>query len=158
VAGEAEAQLHLLDFVGCSVAKRFDEYDIVGRPPFAILPSRCAAIDCAVTVARASGTTTSNGRSSHFGWGMPTTTASATPGHPMARFSTSIELIHSPPDLMTSLGAIGEANDIVLVKDGNVAAVEPAILKQGFFFTCLNDKRLLGHRHSSHRTELGSGR
>jgi hypothetical protein len=93
-----------------------------------------------------------------FGWGMPTTAASATPVHPMARFSTSIELIHSPPDLMTSLGAIGEANDIVLVKDGNVAAVEPAILKQGFFFTCLNDKRLLGHRHSSHRTELGSGR
>src|SRR5712675_571003 len=66
----------------------------------AILSSRCAEIDCFVTPPAA--TTTSNGRSSHVGCGIPITAASTTPGHPIARFSISIELIHSPPDLMTS--------------------------------------------------------
>jgi crotonobetainyl-CoA:carnitine CoA-transferase CaiB-like acyl-CoA transferase len=32
VAGKAAAQLHILDFAGCSVAERFDEFDIVGHP------------------------------------------------------------------------------------------------------------------------------
>ena len=34
---------------------------------------------------------------------MPIAAASATPGQPTAAFSSSIELIHSPPDLITSL-------------------------------------------------------
>ena len=45
----------------------------------------------------------SSGRSSHFGWAMPITAASAIAGWATAMFSRSIELIHSPPDLMTSL-------------------------------------------------------
>ena len=48
-------------------------------------------------------TTTSSGRSSHFGCVTPITAASATLGWPTARFSRSIEEIHSPPDLITSL-------------------------------------------------------
>ena len=38
-----------------------------------------------------------------MGCATPITAASATPGQPMAAFSRSIELIHSPPDLITSL-------------------------------------------------------
>ena len=48
-------------------------------------------------------TTSSSGRSSHLGCLTPTAAASATPGQPTAAFSRSIELIHSPPDLITSL-------------------------------------------------------
>jgi hypothetical protein len=43
------------------------------------------------------------GRSSHLGWGMPIQAAMATAGWAMAMFSMSMELIHSPPDLITSL-------------------------------------------------------
>jgi hypothetical protein len=49
------------------------------------------------------GTMMRMGRSSHFGCGTPMTAASATSGWPTAAFSRSMELIHSPPDLMTSL-------------------------------------------------------
>ena len=38
-----------------------------------------------------------------FRMGKPITAASATSGYAIMAFSTSIELIHSPPDLMTSL-------------------------------------------------------
>ena len=55
------------------------------------------------TVAPGLGTTTSSGRSSHLGWRQAMTAASCTAGWAMAMFSRSIELIHSPPDLMTSL-------------------------------------------------------
>ncbi len=48
------------------------------------------------------GTTIKSGRSLHFGCGRPITAASATSGWPMAAFSTSIDEIHSPPDLITS--------------------------------------------------------
>ncbi len=48
-------------------------------------------------------TASSRGRSSHFGWGTPMTAASAMAGWPTATFSRSMELIHSPPDLITSL-------------------------------------------------------
>src|SRR6266851_2858861 len=69
----------------------------------AILPSRKATIDLAVAALEAVGTMTSSGRSSHCGCGIPITAASATPGQPIARFSTSIELIHSPPDFVALL-------------------------------------------------------
>ena len=42
------------------------------------------------------------GRSSHLGWATPITAASSALGWPAAMFSISMELIHSPPDLMTS--------------------------------------------------------
>jgi hypothetical protein len=97
VAGEAAAQLHLLDFAGCPVAERIDEYDIVGHPPFGDLAfqmrrDRLHGHGQHQPAARPRATAAL----SHFGWGMPTTAASATPGQPIARFSTSIELIHSP--------------------------------------------------------------
>ena len=49
------------------------------------------------------GTTINNGRSSHLGSGMAITAQFETSGCPIAIFSTSIELIHSPPDLIRSL-------------------------------------------------------
>src|ERR1700722_698720 len=48
-------------------------------------------------------TTNSSGLSCHFGCFTPMTAAAATAGWPMAAFSRSIELIHSPPVLMRSL-------------------------------------------------------
>ena len=59
---------------------------------------------------------------------MPMAAASATRGRPTAVFSSSIELIHSPPDLMTSL----ERSVICIVPSGwmrgHVARVEPLLL------------------------------
>ncbi len=49
------------------------------------------------------GTAISSGRSSHFGCGTAITAQLAMPGCAMAMFSRSIELIHSPPDLIRSL-------------------------------------------------------
>ena len=48
-------------------------------------------------------TTISSGRSSHFGWCAPTMAASATSGCDTAMFSSTMELIHSPPDFTMSL-------------------------------------------------------
>ena len=70
----------------------------------------------------------SSGRSSHFGCLTPITAASATLGWPTARFSMSIEEIHSPPDLMTSLAAVGDLHVAVAVDGGDVAGVEEAFL------------------------------
>ena len=44
-----------------------------------------------------------NGRSAQRGWAIPITAASATAGCAMIAFSSSTELIHSPPDLIRSL-------------------------------------------------------
>ena len=60
-------------------------------------------MDSRLTLWPARGTTSSSGRSCHLGWATPMMAASATPGWPMAAFSTSMEEIHSPPDLITSL-------------------------------------------------------
>jgi len=87
MAREAAAQLHLLDFAGRAVAQRLHEHDIIGHPPFSDLAFKVMAIDCAVGLAPAAGTTTSSGRSSHFGCGTPIMAASATPGQPTGRFS-----------------------------------------------------------------------
>src|SRR6476659_8364628 len=48
-------------------------------------------------------TTHANGRSCHRGSGTPMTLASTTSGCAIKWFSSSTELIHSPPDLITSL-------------------------------------------------------
>src|SRR5580765_8445669 len=48
-------------------------------------------------------TTTANGLSCHMGCGTAITAASATAGCATRAFSTSTELIHSPPDLIRSL-------------------------------------------------------
>mmetsp|Transcript_27561 Transcript_27561/g.66430 ORF Transcript_27561/g.66430 Transcript_27561/m.66430 type:complete len:301 (+) Transcript_27561:316-1218(+) len=47
--------------------------------------------------------TRATGRSSHLGCGMATTQDISTSGNSVIWFSMSMELIHSPPDLMTSL-------------------------------------------------------
>ena len=52
---------------------------------------------------------------------MPIAAASATPGQPTAAFSSSIELIHSPPDLITSLAR----SVIRIVSSGWIAATSP---------------------------------
>ena len=44
-----------------------------------------------------------SGRSPHFSSGTPITAASATAGWAISAFSSSIDEIHSPPDLITSL-------------------------------------------------------
>ncbi len=69
----------------------------------AILPSNQASISSRVNCASGFFTTTSSGRSSHFGWKAAMQAAISTAGCAMAMFSMSIEPIHSPPDLMTSL-------------------------------------------------------
>src|SRR5690242_14682805 len=43
-----------------------------------------------------------SGLSDHFGWRAANTAASSTAGWLMSAFSSATELIHSPPDLMTS--------------------------------------------------------
>ena len=48
------------------------------------------------------GTTQASGRSTHFGCGTAMTAASRTLGWPMIIVSTSMDEIHSPPDLMRS--------------------------------------------------------
>ena len=52
---------------------------------------------------------------------MPIAAASATPGQPTAAFSSSIELIHSPPDLITSLAR----SVIWIVPSGWITAMSP---------------------------------
>ena len=69
----------------------------------AILPSKKASSSSRVTAAFGFFTITSSGRSSHFGCRAAIAAASCTAGCAMAMFSRSIELIHSPPDLITSL-------------------------------------------------------
>jgi hypothetical protein len=69
----------------------------------AILPSKNARSSSRFTSAPGFLVTTSSGRSSHFGCLTPMHAAIATAGWAIAMFSRSIEPIHSPPDLMTSL-------------------------------------------------------
>ena len=69
----------------------------------AILPSKNCNNASRVTVMPGRSTTTSTGRSSHFGWNTPMQAACSTAGWAMARFSRSMVPIHSPPDLITSL-------------------------------------------------------
>ena len=54
-------------------------------------------------VAPSRSTTVASGRSPQRSSGTPTTQASSTAGWAISAFSSSTELIHSPPDLMTSL-------------------------------------------------------
>ena len=101
---EAFAQRRLLDLAGRGVRDFVDEDHVVGHPPFGDLALHEAEdVVLACGSGPASCTTTSSGRSSHLGWRTPITAASATLGWPTARFSRSIEEIHSPPDLITSL-------------------------------------------------------
>ena len=52
---------------------------------------------------------------------MPMQAAMATAGWPMAMFSTSMELIHSPPDLITSL-----LRSVICMKaSGSMVATSP---------------------------------
>jgi hypothetical protein len=69
----------------------------------AIRCARWAARSEAVTAEPARRTTSAAGRSVHTGCATAITIACATSGWSMRWFSTSIELIHSPPDLMRSL-------------------------------------------------------
>ena len=62
-------------------------------------PSTSAALG----VAPSRATTIRSGRSPHLSSGTPMAAASATSGWAEARFSSSIVLIHSPPDFTTSL-------------------------------------------------------
>ena len=61
------------------------------------------------------------------GCGRPITAASAISGWPMAAFSRSIELIHSPPDLITSLLRSTMMHVAVAVDRRHVAGAEPAL-------------------------------
>src|SRR5436305_3342128 len=99
VVSETAAQFHLLHLARRAIGQRLDEDDIVRNPPFGDLAlEKGDDRFCRCRIGRP-GTITSSGRSSHCGCGTPITAASATAGQPTAKFSTSIELIHSPPDL-----------------------------------------------------------
>src|SRR5262249_11226269 len=75
-----------------------------GNAHFASLGRRKSRISPGSTVIPGLGTTQASGRSTHRGWGTAMTAASSTFGCPMIIVSTSIEEIHSPPDLMRSFG------------------------------------------------------
>ena len=101
-----EALAHLQDFEGFPVAvwgRVSTNSKSSGIHHLAIFPWNEARSSGALTWASHLSTTTSRGRSSHFGCFTPITAAWATAGCAMASPSMSIELIHSPPDLITSL-------------------------------------------------------
>ena len=62
-----------------------------------------AALVAAVGCSSGRRTTQATGRSPQRASATPMTAASDTPGWAMSSFSSSTELIHSPPDLITSL-------------------------------------------------------
>ena len=73
-------------------------------------------------------TTMTRGRSSHFGWGMAMTAASATAGCFKARFSRSMELIHSARRMIDEVfGTVDDAHVAGGVDGGDVAGAEPAV-------------------------------
>ena len=74
-----------------------------GSHHLATRPSRYSMTSSRLSSAPGLTTTQASGRSLHLGWLTPITAASATSGWPMIAFSSSTELIHSPPDFTTSL-------------------------------------------------------
>src|SRR5439155_445734 len=84
-------------FAPCGISGR--KTTSSGSCHFATLASRNPITASGASSQPGFATMTSKGRSSHFGCGRPITAASATSGWPIAAFSSSIELIHSPPDL-----------------------------------------------------------
>ena len=130
MACKAAAQLHLLDLAGCPVAQRIDEDDIVGHPPFGDLAFQ-------VGRNRLRGHGRAGQRHDHeqrpF---LPLRMGNADHrsfGHARASHGQVLDVDRTDPlaaRLDDVLGAIGEPNGIVVVKDRNVAAVEPAILEQ----------------------------
>src|SRR5262245_45550084 len=74
-----------------------------GSCHLAIFEPSVSRISALVGLAPGAFTTTSSGRSCHLGCGTPITAQLAMPLQAMAAFSTSMELIHSPPDLTRSL-------------------------------------------------------
>jgi len=63
----------------------------------------------------------SSGRSSHLGCEGRSRRLRRHSGWPTARFSSSIEEIHSPPDFDDVLGAIGDLHIAVFIDMGDVA-------------------------------------
>ena len=78
-------------------------------------------------------TTNSRGRSCHFGCFTPMTAAAATAGWPMAIFSKSIELIHSPPVLIRSLTRSLICIMPSSIDGGDIAGGKPAIPQRRCF-------------------------
>src|SRR5688500_2162110 len=73
-----------------------------GSHHLATRPSRNSTISSFVSSSPGFTTTHASGRSLHFGWLTPITAASWTFGWAMISFSSSAELIHSPPDFTRS--------------------------------------------------------
>ena len=97
----------------------------------AILAARKSCSTAASTVASGTRTTVASGRSPHFGSGTPTTEASMTSGWAMRAFSRSTELIHSPPDLMTSLARSVSSRKPSGGQRADVAGAQPAVVELG---------------------------
>src|SRR5439155_9247041 len=74
-----------------------------GSANFASRGRRYSTISRGSSVMPGLGTTQARGRSTHFGCGTAMTAASSTLGWSMIIVSTSMDEIHSPPDLMRSL-------------------------------------------------------
>mmetsp|Transcript_10550 Transcript_10550/g.32864 ORF Transcript_10550/g.32864 Transcript_10550/m.32864 type:complete len:295 (+) Transcript_10550:305-1189(+) len=68
-------------------------------------------------------TTVATGLSSHLGCGTATTAACTTPSMPRMWFSRSMEEIHSPPDLMTSL----DLSLMTIAPSSSILATSPVI-------------------------------
>jgi len=89
------------------------------------LPSQKAKRSCALSLDPWRLTARTRGRSSHFGCATPITAASTISGWAIARFSSSIDDIHSPPDLMTSF--VRNLHVTVAVDRGDITRERPAI-------------------------------
>src|SRR6056297_99033 len=75
----------------------------LGSCHLAILPSRNVSTSSSVRSSPGAFTTQASGASPQRSWATPHTAASALLGWAISSFSSSTELIHSPPDLMRSL-------------------------------------------------------
>ena len=116
------AQFGLEELAGRAVREFVDKEDVIRHPPFGDLALiEGQQIGGASASSRACGRRSTSGRSSHFGCLTPITAASAISGCAIARFSSSIELIHSPPDLMTSL----ERSVICMKPSASMVATSP---------------------------------
>ena len=89
------------------------------------MPSQKAKRSCALSLDPWRLTARTRGRSSHFGCATPITAASTISGWAIARFSSSIDDIHSPPDLMTSF--VRNLHVTVAVDRGDITRERPAI-------------------------------
>ena len=103
VVGEPGPQVLLGELADRGLRHLVDEHHVVRQPPLRHPRRRNSISSSLVAVASGLSTTAASGRSCQRGCGTAMTAASATAGWAIRWFSSSTELIHSPPDFTRSL-------------------------------------------------------